>query len=106
MSEWLERLTSYAQPLRLEDRKWLQIARAKGVETPQEWIHPKLHQALQTWEFPWYFLDFETITLSVPNHGSGRPYHTYVPQFSVHVLHQDGQLEQHYYLSDHLDDAT
>lgn len=100
----LETLISKKTPLNFEDRKLLQIARAKGVQIPSEIIQPGLFEKVENWKYPLYFLDFETITLSVANHSYGKPYHTYVPQYSIHRLDKDGKLTHFHWMSGRLDE--
>jgi hypothetical protein len=100
----IQNISEKQTPLNFEDRKSLQIARAKGLSIPEEIIQPALFEKMGNWKFPLYFLDFETITLSVSNHFYGKPYHTYVPQYSIHRLDEDGELTHFHWMSGRLDE--
>jgi len=104
MEKDLSILTSKEAPLTFENRKTLQIARSKGLSIPNEIIQPALFDKIANWNYPLYFLDFETITLSVANHSFGKPYHTYVPQYSIHRLDEDGTLTHFHWMSGRLDE--
>lgn len=104
MQQGLDSLLSKQTPLNFEDRKTLQIARANNIAIPAEIIQPALLEKMAKWKYPLYFLDFETITLSVANHFHGKPYHTYVPQYSIHRLDENGELTHFHWMSGRLDD--
>lgn len=50
--------------------------------------------ALAAYPLPAYFLDFETIQFAVPVWKGTRPYQLIPFQFSLHVLHESGELKQ------------
>lgn len=103
---WLQDFSTTSNDISFEDRKNLQLAKAKGIRIPDEIMRPKMFEQIDQWRYPLYFLDFETITLSVANHSEGQPYHTYIPQFSMHVLEKDGQLNHFQWMAKELDVYT
>jgi len=73
------------------------------VTKQKEYTGPGLGQALNEPEFPLYFLDFETISPAIPRYADTRPYQMIPFQWSLHVLHENGELEHYEYL--HADDT-
>ena len=52
-------------------------------------------------DYPINFLDFETFNSAVPKFTGQRPYSTQIPfQYSLHILHRDGEIEHKEYLAD------
>jgi hypothetical protein len=51
-------------------------------------------------EYPINFLDFETFQNAVPKLDGQRPYMQLPFQYSLHILHEDGELEHKEYLGD------
>jgi hypothetical protein len=49
-------------------------------------------------KFPAYFLDFETIGFAVPIWEGTRPFQQTPFQFSLHIIHEDGNVKQHGFL--------
>lgn len=68
------------------------------VTQQKEYIDPGLGQALNKLEFPIYFLDFETINPAIPRYAGTKPYQIIPFQWSLHVLHEDGILDNLEYL--------
>jgi hypothetical protein len=51
--------------------------------------------------YPINFLDFETFNSAIPKFPGQQPYRTAIPfQYSLHVLHADGELEHREFLAD------
>lgn len=51
--------------------------------------------------YPINFLDFETFNSAVPKFPGQRPYSTQIPfQYSLHILHDDGEIEHREFLAD------
>jgi hypothetical protein len=59
---------------------------------------PAIQQALAGLAYPLYFFDFETIDHAIPTYDGCAPYQQTPFQYSCHVLHEDGRLEQCEYL--------
>ena len=50
--------------------------------------------------YPIYHLDFETFATAVPVFDGSRPYQQLVFQYSLHIEHQNGDLEHKEYLAE------
>lgn len=57
-----------------------------------------IRRFLDKWEFPLYFLDYETYASAVPLLDGTWPHGHFPVQYSLHVLHEDGTLEHFEYL--------
>jgi len=60
--------------------------------TGEEWIDPRLGEAIDNLEWPIVFVDFETILMTVPWYSGTRPGQVLPFQFSAHILHRDGRM--------------
>jgi hypothetical protein len=60
----------------------------------------RLGEFLHKASYPLHFLDFETLQNAVPKLSHQRPYQQIPFQYSLHILHRDGQLEHREYLAD------
>ncbi|MBW2055956.1 MAG: DUF2779 domain-containing protein [Deltaproteobacteria bacterium] len=63
-----------------------------------EYVGPDLGEALEQYEYPIHFLDFETVAPAIPRYADTRPYQTIPFQWSDHVLFEDGTLIHKGYL--------
>ena len=62
---------------------------------------------IESADYPIHFLDFETLQDAIPRFEGQRPYQQIPFQYSLHILHRDGQLEHREYLADaHCDPRT
>lgn len=59
----------------------------------------KIAHRLQKLKFPLYFLDYETTAPAIPLWEKVRPYQAVPFQYSLHILQEDGSLEQKEFLS-------
>ena len=50
-----------------------------------------LRAAMEAWQFPLHFIDFETSAVAIPFRRGQRPYETVAFQFSHHVLKSGGR---------------
>jgi hypothetical protein len=57
-------------------------------------------QFLKDFEYPLYYLDFETMTSAVPIYDNSRPYQQLVFQYSLHIQNENGELEHREYLAE------
>lgn len=48
--------------------------------------------------FPIYFLDYETLPLAIPEYDGTYPYQQTVIQYSLHILHNDGNIDHKEYI--------
>ncbi len=55
---------------------------------------------LKGFEYPLYYLDFETMTSAVPIFDKSRQYHQFVFQYSLHIQKENGELENIEYLAE------
>ncbi len=67
--------------------------------------HESIKEFLNDWEFPLYFLDFETVMPAVPEFDFSRPYQQIPFQFSLHVQKSKNANPEHFeFLGDGLND--
>jgi len=59
-----------------------------------------IQQMLAELQYPFYFLDFETVATAVPLFAGSLPWQRYAFQYSLHVLSDDGDLRHFEYLHD------
>lgn len=55
---------------------------------------------LKDFEYPLYYLDFETMTSAVPIFDNSRPYQQLVFQYSLHIQTENSELEHRQYLAE------
>jgi hypothetical protein len=71
----------------LTDLNKLQERIVDVYKTGKQYIdHTAIQKALNSWEFPLVFLDFETINPAIPRYNGCRPFQQIPFQFSVHIL--------------------
>ncbi len=73
-----------------------------GVQKNRKCFDPEsIKEFFESWEFPLYFFDFETVQPSVPIYDGSRPYEQLPFQYSLHILLEpDGEVEHHEFLAD------
>lgn len=76
----------------IQQRRDLQILRAKEKESPLLWIK-KDAQKLWSLTYPIHFIDFEAATYAIPMRRGDRPYTPLCFQFSCHTLNEDGTVK-------------
>jgi len=81
-----------------QHRQRLQLRCKKNGE---EWIDPKLGEAIAALRWPVAFVDFETILMTMPWYAGLRPGQVLPFQFSAHLLHPSGGLEHREWLNLH-----
>jgi hypothetical protein len=69
-------------------------------ESGQPWISPSLTIALDIFEYPIHFLDFESAAAAVPKLVGSHPHEAMPFQWSCHTLHKDGRMTHAEYLAD------
>ena len=74
------------------ERYVLQIEESKGQGQPVFLEKDSLREAIEQWQFPLHFIDFETSRPALPFHKGRRPNEQILFQFSHHILSEDGQL--------------
>ncbi|MFX0090223.1 MAG: DUF2779 domain-containing protein [Candidatus Hodarchaeota archaeon] len=75
------------------ERQVLQIKKTLDPSDNTEHVDPQLLKEIETCQFPLYFIDFETASLTIPNHKGRRPFDQIAFQFSIHTLYEDGRVE-------------
>lgn len=65
----------------------------------EEWIDPKLEEAIESLTWPIAFVDFETVLMTMPWYADLRPGQVLPFQFSAHLLHESGDLEHREWLN-------
>lgn len=77
------------------ERQLLQIEFAAGRRKDKYMIDAAgLKAEMDALEYPLHFIDFETAMSAIPFHRGRSPYEQIAFQFSHHVLHKDGQIEE------------
>lgn len=66
----------------------------RSKKSGAEWIDKRLWEAIGSLSWPVAFVDFGTILMSMPWYVGLRPGQVLPLQFSAHILHQNGDLEQ------------
>lgn len=81
-------------PGQVPDKNQRQIRQWQSVvnRTQEEYINRSIAAAIDSWRYPIHFLDFETITPSIPFHRGMHPYEVVAFQFSCHHLQADGSI--------------
>lgn len=78
--------------LTASDRRNYQIDlekdQSKGYYVKKE----KIKEYIQSWEWPWHMIDFETATPVIPFTEGIQPYKTVAFQFSHHIMERDGSI--------------
>lgn len=88
--------------LALSPAQSLQVSTALSGEAHVE--RERIREFLGRARYPIHFLDFETLQHAVPRFDDQRPYQQLPFQYSLHVLHEDGELEHREYLADEYSD--
>lgn len=71
----------------------------RATLTGEPWADPgSASDALTKVRWPLHFLDFEAVNPAVPRWAGTRPFQQIPFQYSLHVLHEDGQLEHREFL--------
>jgi len=70
----------------------------RAVLTGRPWQSDQLQQVLSAVDWPLYYLDFEAFQPLLPLFPGTRPFQAIPFQYSLHIEHEDGQLEHTEYL--------
>ncbi|HAT2094485.1 TPA: DUF2779 domain-containing protein [Legionella pneumophila] len=74
------------------ERQWLQIEKVK-TQDHSVWIDKEnLKAEMDSWKYPFHFIDFETAMLPIPFNKGSHPYQGIAFQFSHHTLNENGQV--------------
>ncbi len=74
-------------------RRWLQVEKVKNGDTNVSIDVESLKSEINSWVYPFHFIDFETCMTAIPLNNNERPYQGLAFQFSHHVLYSDGRVE-------------
>lgn len=81
--------------LTAKQRQWLQVEMFQNKST-KPWFDNQHFvfrgRSKEKWKPPFHFIDFETITASIPFYKGLRPYETVAFQFSHHVVDSQGRV--------------
>jgi Domain of unknown function(DUF2779) len=80
-----------------KDRQWYHVQSSCKDSSNDNVILDKdyLHKVLSEYEYPYHFIDFETIAPVLPFTLNKHPYEPIAFQFSHHILNEDGTTTQH-----------
>ena len=73
-----------------ESRGRRQKIQVENTRLKKEWTSENLKNELQTFEYPLYFIDFETCNPAIPLHKNMRPYEQIAFQWSCHTVTKPG----------------
>ena len=74
------------------ERRWLQVDRATQGDCTIHCLKEELKSAMESWNFPLHFIDFETSAVALPFTKDRRPYEQVAFQFSHHQVEKDGSI--------------
>jgi len=72
-----------------KEKQWYQVSNTKAVVLDSDYLHSEM----STWDYPYHFIDFETIMPALPYTTGKAPFTTLAFQFSHHIMDRDGSLE-------------
>ena len=75
------------------ERQRIQKEKAVAQDFEIYCLKDELKEAIDQWQFPLNFIDFEAATVAIPFHKGQMPYDKVVFQFSHHIYHKDGSIE-------------
>ncbi len=76
-----------------DERRIIQLENTKNNT---EFFKANAKAEIKNWNYPLYFIDFETSTNALPFHTGMRPYETIAFQWSCHVLENETAEPKHY----------
>jgi hypothetical protein len=76
----------------LSPRQLLQVEKTVNRSNAED-VKPELFTKMDSWEFPYHFIDFETSMVAIPFYKGRHPYEQIAFQFSCHTLYEDGRIE-------------
>jgi hypothetical protein len=90
---------STGNTITIQQRRYLQLLKAKGKPGPKIWAKKGLN-SLNQLTFPLHFIDFEASTFALPMNRHGGPYQSVYFQFSCHTMDSEGNLTHYEWLDD------
>ncbi len=64
-----------------------QLVQIEHTRSGTPWISDSLRPAMDGWQYPLHFIDFETSTMALPYHAGMRPFEIVGFQWSCHTVH-------------------
>jgi hypothetical protein len=81
----------------LNARQWRQVN--CELQNEKHINEPAIRYFVKGLTYPIYYLDFETFATAVPVFDGSRPYQQLVFQYSLHIEHENGEIEHKAYLA-------
>lgn len=81
------------QGMSTTERQFIQVNKTQNEDTSSYVDQSGLENEIETWQFPFNFIDFETSRVAIPFHKGQHPYSQIAFQFSHHILFEDGQIQ-------------
>ena len=72
-----------------------QLIQIRKTRENCEWFSPEMREELDSWEYPLWFIDFETSLSALPFHRNMRPYELVAFQWSCHRVDSPGATPVH-----------
>jgi len=72
-----------------------QLIQLLNTKNNTEWFSESLKTELNQWQYPLYFIDFETSTNAIPFHSGMRPYEMIAFQWSCHIAESPNTEPKH-----------
>ncbi|MDA9986690.1 DUF2779 domain-containing protein [Crocinitomicaceae bacterium] len=82
----------------LNDNQWMQVQCTRSQESLID--QKAIREFVNDLVYPIYHLDFETFATAVPVFDGSRPYQQLVFQYSLHIEHENGDIEHREYLAE------
>ena len=73
--------------LTTKQRQWLQIEKIQQNDPSFYIDEENLKLEMNTWKYPYHFIDFETTKVAIPFNKGRHPYEGIAFQFSHHIYH-------------------
>ena len=95
------KIADIPEDFKLSEYQQLQKLSVLKGEPIIDWVN--INETLGSLEFPLYFFDYETLPFAVPRVNGYKPHQHTPVQYSLHVLHKNGDLEHFEYLAENLE---
>lgn len=71
----------------------------KAYQGPERLLNKEnIKKTLEEYEYPIYFLDYETISDPIPQFDGIKPYQNLATQYSLHIVYEDGKIDHHEFI--------
>ena len=77
---------------RNKHRQWIQIYKSQSKDDSVYLDKVGLKEEMDSWKYPFHFIDFETASVALPFNEGKRPYEAIAFQFSHHKVDEDGTI--------------